>query len=180
MTPQQERYRWLKSHGICVSCGQQKAFGKYVKCADCIYKFNESYYRYIHNCTSEQKEERKKQQAECQRKKRAYRIEHNLCVTCGKELADTQYKSCLACRRKNVAKVKKYNAKKKGTFPSVLRGNGEYCYFCCKPVEHHGDKMCNSCYERQLQNLAKAREATNKELLKQNFGFPKGYFKNKE
>lgn len=37
-----ERYEYLKSRGICVTCGSEKAESKRVRCLECLYKANES------------------------------------------------------------------------------------------------------------------------------------------
>ena len=42
----QERYYWLKAHGICVQCGQKDAFPGYTKCPECIEKAEEASRKY--------------------------------------------------------------------------------------------------------------------------------------
>ena len=36
---QRERYQWLREHGICVSCGVEKAEIGFVRCAKCREKY---------------------------------------------------------------------------------------------------------------------------------------------
>lgn len=180
MTPSQEIYYWRKSHGMCVACGKQKAFGKFVKCPDCLYKNYVRQCEYLSTLSAEKNAERIRKQCEYQKQRRVYRIENQLCVNCGKKLTDTKFKNCPACRAIRAKQATESKRRKKDTIAFPLRGNGEYCYLCCKPVEHHGDKLCNACKERQSQILITARETINRELFKQKHQFPKGYFKNKE
>lgn len=84
-----ERYQWLKTHGYCVKCGSEKAFGGRVCCADCLYKMQMRAIQYAES--SPDAEERRKRhnarQAEWARQRRARRKAAGICVCCGKREA---------------------------------------------------------------------------------------------
>ena len=47
--------------------------------------------------------------------------------------------------------------------PNGLRGDGQFCAVCLKPVEVEGNKLCNRCAENNAINITKARAAQNNE-----------------
>lgn len=67
-----------------------------------------------------------------------------------------KYSQCRVCANK-AATQKRERLQAKGTLPQILRGNGTYCYHCCKPV-CNGEKLCLECLERARNQAETARE----------------------
>lgn len=149
-----ERYYWLKSKGICVQCGCEKAEKKSVFCLECRANRRESQRnRYSNN--PEIREKRNQYSMVNNPKRYAECIEKGLCVQCGKRPVKEGHRMCGICLAKHRKSSEEYR-RKKGIMPRFLMGNGEYCYFCGKPG-CNGRKTCEECRERQAAVLAKAR-----------------------
>ena len=145
------RREWYKSHGICVSCGQENvAVSGETLCLQCKFKYRESnaqYYK-IHKETlnAKRKERYKKIYAE--------RKEKGLCPKCGKRNPEPGKSRCCVCNAKDRRQYKK-KARENGVIPRYMFGNGEYCYTCGKPA--NGAKLCPKCLETSRRTIAYAR-----------------------
>lgn len=93
------KYQWLKSHGICVSCGQKDAFPGYVRCPECIEKTGIASAKCWAN---EEKRNRYNARGRERRKQLiTERKEKHLCVICGRPLQARQKEfACKRCRAK--------------------------------------------------------------------------------
>lgn len=151
-------YQYYKSHGICVTCGQENAKPGHVRCWRCLltHADHEADYR------SQMSEEQKAAKLASRREKgaiiRAKRRESGLCPNCGKERENPQYVLCEKCR-KSARQSQMKMARKRGVIPMDMRGDGAFCAVCAKPVEVEGSKLCNRCAENCAVNIQKARAA---------------------
>lgn len=102
------------------------------------------------------REEDIKGAVERKKKLRELRNGQGLCTECGKLPQYHDTKLCWICRRKKQDYDKK-RREKEGRLPQELRGNGVYCYQCCKPL-CSGEKLCDDCYNRSVQSIAYARQ----------------------
>lgn len=78
-----DRYNWLKSRGICVTCGEEIAIKGLTRCAMCRAKLNAL---------------------------RTEKLDKGLCVQCGRNPRRSGRTLCASCAEKN--KVKKLKNKK--------------------------------------------------------------------
>lgn len=156
--PSKELYNTRKQLKRCVHCGKTDAFtlnGR-IRCAECTEKHQKNSREKYYNGGKEKDSKRHKELYEERKSK-------HICVQCGKYLSNNyKYILCEICRAKK-RKSNEKSRRKKGVLPSDMRGNGVYCYICCKPVETLGKKLCNSCYEKVIKNLEKAQEHMPKE-----------------
>lgn len=94
-----ERRAWYKENGICVECGQKKAFYKRVRCEDCLYKL--SLYK-------EPTDESRKYKREWVKK----RIEAGLCINCSRPVYHGSKRYCEICHSRIKAKDRERKRKK--------------------------------------------------------------------
>lgn len=155
---ERERYAWYKEHGICVRCGQEKAKENHVFCWSCLANMNDYSRIYYHSKDkprSDEQRERDKESCKCYVEKRN---SQGLCWRCGLRppIGKGKYSHCRICADK-VAKQKRERERNKGSIPQILRGNGTYCFQCCKPI-CNGEKLCPECLERTRKHAEIARE----------------------
>lgn len=89
---------------------------------------------------------------------RQKRKEQGLCVTCGKRPPLPGILECFGCKNKRIIKYRE----KSDRLPQDMRGNGIYCYRCCRPI-CNGTKLCDDCRKRSEESVAYARTFINKE-----------------
>lgn len=147
-----EIYNWRKSHGICPKCGKEDAKQGHSYCWRCLANMND-YSRIYYHSHKKRSAEQKIRDAECQKRYVEERFEKGLCFRCGKypPIGSSKYSMCVHCNSKAAAQ-KREREHKKGVLPQILRGNGLYCFHCCKPV-CKGEKICPECYEKICKNL---------------------------
>lgn len=143
---------WRKSIGICTVCGKNPAY-RGSTCLVCKQDHNEA--------MREKKltDEQKAKQREYNKAMRERRKSENRCVSCNRILPKgCKTVNCPACNahKKRIQNEWAHNIGRKT--PIVLRGNGDYCACCCKPVEKHGDKLCKRCYDLSVEKCAAMRE----------------------
>ena len=159
-----DRYQWLKEHGICVQCGSKDAFGKYVRCAECLEKaenksrelWNDDAKRIRYNASGNRRK----------RELRAERKEKHLCMTCGKKLPQKQKETtCERCRNKRNARRR---AKTGKTYGDAFRERMDkgVCMYCGKPVVD-GYKICQEHLAIRKQALDKNGEARSEKWRKE-------------
>jgi len=155
-------YDFYKSHGICVTCGQEKAKPGQVRCWRCAIKQAEHEAEYRSRKTDEQKATALAERREKAAILREERRRNGLCPNCGRERTDTRYSLCERCRQ-NAKKSAERKRRDEGIIPAFMRGDGTFCAICLKPVETDGNKLCDRCYESCAVNVRKARAAQNNE-----------------
>lgn len=145
-------YYWRKESGICIRCGKYEATMGRTMCLLC--KSDKDEYNY----GRERSKESRQKEYERQKQKRDERYANGECVQCGKkkEQGDKR-RLCYLCRNKANRREQERRLAA-GVIPDTLRGNGEYCAVCRKPVENKGSKLCNRCQDDCAKNLIKARE----------------------
>ena len=136
----------------CVICHKARADKGYTTCWRCRADRNDRERVRYDNETDEHRQERL-----IKAKARAYSrkgrlLEQGLCISCGKRKADYGRQKCAYCAEKHNA-ARREKAHKAGVLPSDLRGKGDYCKMCCKPVSG-GEKYCAECADK-VQQTAK-------------------------
>lgn len=162
MSEQQKAYRrevyaWRKEHHICVECGKEDALPGSVKCLQC---------KMIRREQEQRRYEQHKNDAEWKAKKlekqRLYykqTREQHKCIRCFKPIPESEDNGQTLCKRCSVIvnRNERNRTHALGVLPKDMCGNGTFCAVCSKPVEEHGKKLCNKCYETCCNNLSKAR-----------------------
>jgi hypothetical protein len=153
---EKERYEWYKSHGICVRCLKESAKSGHVVCWRCL--ANENDYARIYYHKNGRSDEQKEKDKESRERYIEKRNQEGLCWRCGLRppIGKGKYSQCRVCANK-AAEQKRERSRAKGTIPQELRGNGKYCYHCCKP-NCKGEKLCSNCLERAKLQAETARE----------------------
>ncbi len=155
-------YEHYKSHGICVTCGQEKAKPGHVRCWRCLLSQAEHEAEYRERKSDDQKSRQLADRRSRATILRAERREQGLCPNCGGERKNKEYALCEKCR----ASAKKSAERKRrndGILDNGFRGDGQFCAVCLKPVEIEGAKLCNRCAENNAVSIVKARAAQNNE-----------------
>lgn len=153
-------YAFYKSHGICVTCGQEKAKQGRVRCWRCLINQREHESEYRDQKSADERERLLAERREKSAALRAERKEKGLCPNCGRERFNKAYALCEKCR----ASAKKSAERKRradGIMPNGFRGDGYFCAVCLKHVESEGSKLCNRCAGNNSISIAKARAAQN-------------------
>lgn len=153
-------YNYYKSHGICVTCGQEKAKRGRVRCWRCLINMKEHAAEHRERQSKEEKEALLAKRRERASVLRSERREAGLCPNCGKERTDKKYVLCENCRA-SAKKSAERKRRKDGIMPAYMRGDGHFCFICLKPVEQEGKKLCKICLENSYINIKKARAAQN-------------------
>ena len=153
-----EEYAWYKNHGICVRCLKEKAEPGHTMCRMC--RLNGNDYGRIWRDAHPKSEEKKRKDKEFKQAVYARNRELGMCFRCGKypPIGTSKYSQCQKCNAKH-ARRKREREHEKGVIPYELRGDGLYCYRCCKPV-CNGEKLCPECHEKAEVSARKAAEAS--------------------
>lgn len=136
-------YGMRKKCHYCVTCGRQDAYtlnGR-ARCFECQNKQNK-----LHRSHPEYEEKRKvRKQAKYYERKAA-----GLCVVCEKP-AEKGKTRCLKhlCKDRANHKHKELNR--------VIASEIGICVTCLKEPALYGHKLCESCYQKSVANIAKAR-----------------------
>ena len=142
---------WHFQHGICVSCGQEKAAPNRKECFACLEKRAEKSLKYYYSRSEEQK------QAENERRRKRYaeRKAAGKCTGCGKKPAESGKVMCTACLKKD-AKRHMEKRRENGALPRYMFGDGYHCVTCGKDIDN-GKKQCDECYSKSVHALEIAR-----------------------
>ena len=130
---------------ICVACKSQDAYtlGGRSSCFDCA----EKYAKNKHDKYYSNKETISKRKAE-RKALRERHIQNHECTVCGKNLTtDYTYKTCKSCRA--------YSRIRQRTSNTFTRGDYGLCWTCNNQPSIQGKKLCQECYDRQLNILSK-------------------------
>ena len=152
MTETEKMYR---EHGICPKCGQNSARPGRLYCFDCADKRAE-YNRIYYNANKERLNEYRK---EWYRATYDSRKANGLCVRCGERPPKEGRVRCGRCLAKD-RKDHREAARKKGSLPSFMRGDGEYCEMCCEP-KCSGQKICEDCRAKLIEAQKKRKKPDN-------------------
>ena len=143
----EERYKWLKEHGICVSCGQRDAFQGHVRCSECIEK---NYLASARCWDDKSKREKYNQQSNKSRKEKyEKRKTAGLCVKCGKPAKNGVY--CERCREKRNAQRRSGRSPGEHFRERIKKGVCIYCEGRVVP----GHNFCEKHLEERRKNMEK-------------------------
>ena len=140
-----ERTKLYKKLKLCVYCGNKDAYtlGGRSACFDCA----EKYAKQKHDKHYANKETIEKRKAD-RKALRERHIQNHECTVCGKKLPTAyKYKTCKSCRA--------YNRIRQRTTDTFSRGEFGICWTCNKQPSIQGKKLCQECYDRQLNILSK-------------------------
>ena len=148
--------QWRRDLKLCTRCG--KPVYKGALCLVC--RSNSQLYAMNYEKTDKDRERQR------EANKRLYdtrKAEHK-CTNCGRELSENdKHTRCTECRNHKARLERERNNRTGKKTPIELRGNGEYCAICLKPVENKGKKLCNRCYERCCKQAEIMREKVPKD-----------------
>lgn len=151
-----KRREWYISHGICPACGQRKAEGGRQLCLLC-WDLNNSRRREARKRNPETEEHRKARYAQIN-ELRNNRRAAGLCIKCGRPAAPGKV-SCHECLKKDRDRQAEIR-RKNDIITFDMRGNGTYCFMCCKP-KCNGEKLCEECKQKVIANVSKGRTYQN-------------------
>lgn len=145
-----DRYNFLKAHGICVQCGQRDAFQGYVRCPECIEKSTVASAK----CWEDEGKRKKYNEREKQRRKERYeqRKKEGLCIACGKQVKNGVY--CDWCKNKRNARRRTGRSQGELFRNRIAAG---VCMYCGAEAVN-GYKLCE-------KHLEIARASANKASL---------------
>lgn len=150
-----ERAAFLREHKMCAWCGKEKALENKRLCYDCMERSAENHARRYQAMSPEEKAAKNRKSHERAKARRYERREQGLCVQCGRPANGKAL--CTSCgNRVNAYNREKH--RKRGGISYDERGNGTYCFRCCKPVEVVGSMFCTVCYEWQVNQAAHMRK----------------------
>lgn len=130
-----ELYKHYKEHGICVSCGQEKAEPNRVRCFECLEKNAKRHKQNKSSSKDRSKALRQKRKAQ------------GLCVWCGKPQCSNSTAFCIDCKIKN----QRNNESRKQGIARSERASYGLCYRCGKDIT--SGKLCDSCKAQSIANL---------------------------
>lgn len=139
-----KRYEYLKSRGICVTCGIEKAEPKRVRCADCLYKASERQLKLREKNIEKYREKEREYHRQLYKKRR----ENGICSCGRKAMKGKSY--CVEC------KIKAKRKYKERTKEVVRREDFEYfnlCRICGSKELVEGKKLCLNCYKNALKGI---------------------------
>lgn len=165
---------WYAQHGICVSCGQEKAAPNRKECFACLEKRAERNMKYYHSMSEEQKRARNEEL----RKQYAERKAAGKCTRCEKKTAASGRAMCVMCAKQDANRHMEKN-RKMGMLPRCLFGDGYHCVICGKDIDN-GKKQCDKCYRNSMHALEIARANIQGGWRSQNFVFGKTAIEAKE
>lgn len=145
-----ERYDYLKSRGLCTTCGRDKAMINSVLCPECGYKkwlCSEAYYE-------ENKQERNRKAVERWKKKSEEWKILGLCSNCGAKIEQSGKKRCNKCISRDAERHRK-KMLERGGVPRSIRDGITICTMCGKREPMKYKKVCAECNEVLANNLAK-------------------------
>lgn len=149
---------YLRARGRCIRCAGQDAFtiGGRALCAECCEKERRWY--------AENYAKLREAHIVAERERREQRRAAGLCTQCGtKKSAGTLYALCDKCRARGRLKEES-KRRGRGIPPHAERFAMGECVNCgAPPAERIGSngqpvRICESCYQKSLRNLQKARE----------------------
>ena len=153
-----ERRKWLREHGLCVWCEQNRAEEGKALCYECACKSADYSSQRWEDMPPEGKRRVYDRHNELQRAKREFRRKNGLCTNCGKSLQSSTFLMCVECRKKRRAENAR-RRRKLGMITEEERHSGQYCSTCCKPIPSGPFKVCSECHEKHKEALRKARES---------------------
>ena len=152
-----ERYQFLKSHGICVNCGNENACIGSIYCLKCWEKHHETINKY----QASHSEENKKRCKEYNKRIYAERKAKGLCVKCGYKAIDGRT-LCLSC---SVKAKKRKDPRWNNDIERSMRPEMGLCYVCGKPL-NKWDELCDDCHDKSSDRMKKLNANPTEAMLK--------------
>lgn len=157
---QRETREFCKKIGICQRCHKKKAAINLTLCPECLEKMA------LETAARRNNEEFREKRRERDRKRYAYRLEHGICVYCGKPA--THGRTCYECKLRMARYSQKSNQRKKrerqekGLKSEIWAKEGR-CIRCGAETIS-GKKMCKKHYEMAISALEKGRKAQREKM----------------
>lgn len=149
-----ETNAWRKAHRICKSCGCETAAKGHTMCITCLEKMREYNIHRRKPLSTEQRYTKRIHD----NKRYDLLVAFGVCTKCQKHNAIPGHTLCLECNLKQKKRDEK-SRRKAGVYPRD--SYSDTCVMCGKNPPLSGKKLCSKCYEKAVQNLAKARAAVN-------------------
>lgn len=146
-----ELRKWYRANGICVACGQENAVQGQARCFRCREKVREVNRRNYAKHRSERNEKYKQYHKERTASLRA----QGICTRCGRRKPETGKARCAVCNARSRRQYAE-RARRKGTLPRCMFGDGEHCSTCGKPAG--GTKLCPKCKADAQRTIKIARQ----------------------
>lgn len=161
-------YQWYRQHGICTDCHSENALPGIAYCRCCKAQ------RIEYNRKNWEKQKEKRNPINRERNKSVYRQrkEAGLCTRCGKKKPETGKVKCSRCLRKD-AQIHRKSARGRNVQSRYDKLSQGLCWTCCKFPHIPGKKICQSCYDKSLVSLEKARQCITSGWMHENFVFGK-------
>lgn len=152
---------WYIENGICPVCRKQKLFGDERSCLECSAKN----YAFQQRYDKETLRKREKKYAGRRKEIREEYFKNGICFHCRKRKIEEGKKKCRFCLDKDA----ELHRNRRVNLRNVQVAKG-MCYQCIKEKATKG-KLCESCYNKAVENLAKGREkaeyyTTHRKLIK--------------
>lgn len=147
---EKERYQQRKEKHLCTRCQKQDAYtlsGKTL-CFECSRKNREHCKEYYSKNSKELIEKDKEKRAKC--------ALQGICTNCKKRKAEDGFKLCQVCQAKRRREYKK-TAERQGVVTDEMLPYLDVCHKCRRKPLMKGKNVCESCYEKLLKCLEKAR-----------------------
>ena len=150
-----ETRQFYMEHGICYSCGQERAEPGKKRCWRCLANNNDASKLYYGNLSPEKKEKLIERRGQAAKEQYAERKKAGLCPVCGKENPNKNFVMCPVCREHS--RKRKAKLRRKGTRLTMqMRADGHRCFLCTKEIPLvPGKKLCPECYKKTCENLKK-------------------------
>jgi predicted amidophosphoribosyltransferase len=146
---------FYKEHGICVSCGQEKAARGRIRCANCLAADAERHLQSYYGMTDKQRAAFNAAKLQAEQKRKELRRTAGICTRCGKFKANQGRTMCGICLAKH-ARYEQDRRIRAGRRTLEDRNVPGVCYFCGKPAIK-GKKVCEDCYSRVFSQMINAR-----------------------
>lgn len=152
-----ETREFLIEQGICIDCRREKAVKGKVRCLLCADSRNEHRKKYY--ATHKKEILSKTDNAKRREKHKEYKAK-GICTRCHVKKATPGYTTCADCRIKDTKARKLRDAKKRDTVDYETCLEMHICTACRVNAATHG-KLCDTCYERAVNNLGDKRTTAN-------------------
>lgn len=137
-------------NGICPVCGKERLIGDEKQCILCRQKA----YERRKPLTDEQKERYGNRLKIQQRELRNERMGQGICPRCGKRKIVKGKKKCQICLDYDAEIHRKRTYKRQNT--KEYRKENNLCYHCGEPIDRESGQLCNSCYNKCVDNGKKS------------------------
>lgn len=154
-----EEYSFLKSIGLCPVCKRKNYSKRYVVCVDCREE-RAKYYKEKYKS-----EECKQKKLSSDMKRYNENKKNGICVSCGKNNAESGMVRCHICLEKNKIRNRKAYNKKVGMTQQDKNDN-RICIRCNNPV-YNDFKLCKEHYDALNSRNFKAKKYRHDDFAKE-------------